>query len=43
MYDFIKQFYDEGLYINDNVKVFVSATWITETEYETITGEAYVT
>lgn len=37
----IKGYYDEGLYTNDDVKVFVNAGWITEEDYKTITGEEY--
>lgn len=41
-YDFLKGYYDEGFYTNDDMKYFVSAGWITADEYQTITGTPYV-
>ncbi|WP_366160543.1 XkdX family protein [Bacillus infantis] len=41
MYDSIKKYYDSDRYDNEKVKVFVAAGWITEDEYQTITGETY--
>jgi uncharacterized XkdX family phage protein len=41
-YSVVKGYYDDGYYTKDNVKVFVEKGKITETEYEQITGEAYV-
>lgn len=40
-YTAIKGYYDEGLYTNDDVKIFVSAEWITSEDYKQITGEDY--
>lgn len=41
-YEWIKDYYDDGYYTNEQVKVFVEAGWITAAEYEQITGEPYV-
>lgn len=41
MFNSIKRYYDSGRYTKEQVKVFVKASWITEEEYELITGEAY--
>ena len=37
----IGEYYKLGLYTKDNVKVFVMANWIKDTDYKTITGEDY--
>lgn len=41
MFNTIKKYYDKGFYTNEQMKVFVTAEYITEAEYQTITGEAY--
>lgn len=41
MFNSIKRYYDSGRYTKDQVKVFVMAGWITEEEYNLITGEDY--
>lgn len=41
-FETIKKFYNEKLYINEDVKVFVEAKMINEEEYKKITGESYV-
>lgn len=38
----IKRYYDKGIYINDEVKVFVKGNKITEEQYKEITGEEYL-
>lgn len=38
----IKRYYDKGIYINDEVKVFVKGNKITEDQYQEITGEDYI-
>lgn len=42
MYYAIKEYFDDGLYTVEQVKVFVKARWITEEEYKKITGVDYV-
>ena len=37
----IGSYYKFGLYTKDNVKVFVAAGWINDTDYKAITGEDY--
>ncbi|WP_394884762.1 XkdX family protein [Clostridium butyricum] len=37
----LKNYYDKGLYDNEQMKVFVKGKKITEQEYELITGEEY--
>ena len=37
----ISEYYKLGLYTKDNVKVFVTAGWIKDTDYKQITGEEY--
>lgn len=39
---YIQEYYDMGLYDNDDVKEFVVAGWITEADYKDITGVDYV-
>lgn len=39
--EWVKEYYDLGYYSKDDVKVFVRAAWITETDYKDITGDAY--
>lgn len=41
MYNSIKRYYDTGRYTDENVKIFVLAKWITEAQYEEITGIPY--
>ena len=41
MKNIVKRYYDKGIYDKDDVKVFVRAGKITETEYEEITKESY--
>lgn len=41
MYNSIKKYYNMGKYTNEQVKVFVSAGWITAEEYKEITGVDY--
>ncbi|MFJ7976520.1 XkdX family protein [Peribacillus sp. NPDC096379] len=41
MYNSIKRYYDMGKYTDDQMKVFVQATWINPEQYEDITGKAY--
>lgn len=38
----VEKYYKQGLYTNDNMKVFVKACYITADDYKTITGEDYV-
>lgn len=38
----IERYYKNGLYTNEQVKVFVQAGKITEIEYKEITGENYM-
>ena len=38
----IKRYYDKGIYINDEVKVFVKGNKITEEQYKEITGDNYI-
>lgn len=40
-FDKVKAYYDQGLWTKAWVKNSVTKGWITESEYETITGEAY--
>lgn len=42
MYNSIKKYYDQGRYTDEQMKIFVQAGWITETEYKTITGKKFV-
>lgn len=37
----IKTYYDTKRYDKDRVKVFVKVNWITEDQYEEITGDVY--
>ena len=41
MFNTIKKYYNKGMYNNEQMKVFVRAGYITENEYEDITGKAY--
>lgn len=41
MYSSVKRYYDMGKYTLDQMKVFVKAKWITETQYKEITGVDY--
>ena len=41
MKNIIERYYNKGIYDKDDVKVFVRAEKITESEYEEITGEVY--
>ena len=41
MYNSIKRYYDSNRYSAEQVKVFVKAGWITEEEYDSITGVLY--
>lgn len=43
MFNSIKRYYDMGKYINEQLKIFVMANWITEEQYKEITGENYET
>ncbi|MED0766009.1 XkdX family protein [Aneurinibacillus thermoaerophilus] len=40
-YSTVKMYFDEGYYTTNDVKVFVSAKWITAEEYQQITNEPY--
>lgn len=40
-YNLVKKYYDKGLWKIGAVRNAVLKEWITEEEYETITGEAY--
>lgn len=42
MVNTVKKYYDKGFYTDEQVKVFVVAQYITEAEYQTITGKTYV-
>ncbi len=42
MFDSIKRYYDENRYTKHQVKIFVKANWITETQYKEITEIEYV-
>lgn len=42
MYEYLKEYYDEGFFTVDDMKYFVSAGWITATEYKDITDVEYV-
>lgn len=37
----VKTYYDKGLWDEERVKAAVRRKWITEAEYEKITGEKY--
>lgn len=37
----IEDYYNDGIYKKEDVKTFVEAGWINETDYKDITGEAY--
>jgi uncharacterized XkdX family phage protein len=39
LYQWIKQYYDEGLYTDSDVQIFVDAQWITQTECEQIINQ----
>lgn len=39
-YDWIKKYYDMGSYNKKTLGVFVYVGWLTEEEYQAITGEA---
>ena len=41
-YEMVKDFYDRGLWNLTRVKNAVIKNWITEDEFETITGQQYV-
>lgn len=41
-YDILKQYYDMGIYDNENMVVFVNCGWISSQEYEEITGSIYI-
>lgn len=43
MYKIVKRYYDKGYYSTEDVAKFVKAGKITAEQYETITGEDYVT
>lgn len=38
----INDYYQKGYYTSDQMKVFVTAGWITAEDYQTITGQDYV-
>lgn len=40
-YEKVKRFYDRGLWSEARVKNAVKMRWITQAEYELITGEKY--
>lgn len=40
-YDLVKKYYDKGLWDIDRVRKAVVKGWITEDEFESITGEPY--
>lgn len=40
-YNKVKDYYDNGLWTIDRVRKAVDKGWITEAEYEEITGEKY--
>ena len=42
MYKILKKYFDKGYYTSEQVKVFVNSGYITEAEYEEITGQTYV-
>lgn len=37
----IKQFYDWGCYTDEEMREYVKIKWITQAEYEQITGRSY--
>ena len=41
MFEFIKQYYYMKLYIDEDIKVFVKAKWITEEQFKEITKIDY--
>jgi len=41
MFKIVKRFYDRGIYVKEDVMVFVEAGRLTEEEYAEITGEEY--
>ena len=41
--EWIKDWYSQGFYTKDEVKVFVEVKWITSLDYKEITGDVYVT
>lgn len=41
MYSTINNYYQRGIYTNENVKIFVKAKWITEEQFKDITGQDY--
>jgi hypothetical protein len=38
---YVKQYYKQGLYTNDDLKVFVQAAYITTTDFKNLTGTDY--
>lgn len=42
MHDLVIQFYKEGLYTTDDMKLFVEVQWISADEYKQLTGTDYV-
>jgi len=40
-FDTVNDYYDKGYYENEDIKIFVIAKMITETEYKEITSEDY--
>lgn len=42
MKDTIQRYFNEGIYTEEKVKIFVKAKWITEIDYKEITEIEYV-
>lgn len=42
-YEIVKRYFDRGLWSKQRVAKAVECNWITEAEYEEITGEPYPT
>jgi hypothetical protein len=40
---YVKQYYQQGLYTDDQLKVFVQAAYITQQDYQDLTGTPYQT
>jgi len=40
-FETIKEYYNDNLYDKSDVKQFVQYGWLTEAQYEDITGEVY--
>lgn len=42
MKQWIADYYNQGLYTQEDIAVFVQAGWVTPEDYEEITGDPYV-